>query len=309
MRIAVVGVGGTGGYFGGLLARAGRDVTFIARGATLEALRTHGLTVKSRVEGHFTVNVAATDNPGEVGPVDVVLFCVKAYDTTEAAITIRPLIGPNSIILSVQNGVDNEARIADVVGEGAVVGAVAGVSTQSEAPGVISVTQEPGGIRFGELAGGTSERTTSVLEVFQGAGFRAECRADMPVLLWDKFVFICGCSGVTTLTRRPVGSILQYQETTELYRGVMEETAAVGRAHGVALPDDCVENWMQRSAELNPQMYGSMYYDLAHSRRLEVGWLNGSVVRLGREAGVTTPLNLAVHAGLRPYEDGTPSVA
>lgn len=304
MRIAVVGAGGTGGYFGGLLARAGRDVTFIARGQTLAVLRTEGLTVKSQVEGPFTVAVNATDDPVEVGPVDLVLFCVKAYDTTEAAGTIRPLVGPDTIILSVQNGIDNEARIAEVVGDTAVIGGVAGVSAQAEAPGVIAVTQEPGGIRFGELAGGTSERTTALVDVLEGAGFRVECRADMPVLLWDKFVFICGCSGVTTLTRRPVRSILQYPETAELYQGVMEETAAVGKASGVALPDDCAEHWMQRSAEFNPQMYGSMYFDLQNGRRLEVGWLNGSVVRLGRKADVRTPLNFAVHGALKPYENG-----
>ncbi len=304
MRIAVVGVGGTGGYFGGLLARAGRDVTFIARGETLAALHNRGLTVKSQVEGPFTVAVNATDDPSEVGPVDFVLFCVKAYDTTEVAKMIRPLVGADTVILSVQNGIDNEERIAEVVGQGSIVGGVAGVSAHKEAPEVIAVTQEPGWIRFGELTGGTSERTELLLKALQGAGFGAELRLDIPVQLWTKFVFICAFSGVTSLVRRPIGSILQYPETAEFYRLVMEETAAVGRARGVAIPEDCVENWIRLSGELNPGAYGSMYYDLESGRRLEVESLNGCVVRFGQEVGLATPFNFAVHATLKPYEDG-----
>jgi len=304
MRLAVVGVGGTGGYFGGLLARAGREVTFIARGETLTVLRTRGLTVKSKVEGPFTVAVHATDTPSEVGPVDLVLFCVKAYDTTEVANMIRPLVGADTVILSVQNGIDNEERIAEVVGQGLVIGGVAGVSAQKEAPGVISVTQEPGWIRFGDLTGGTDARTERLLEVLQGAGFNTELRSDMPVHLWTKFVFICAFSGVTSLTQRPIGEILQYPETAEFYRLVMEETAAVGRAQGVAIPDDCVEGWIRMSGEINPGAYGSMYYDLASGRRLELDSLNGCVVRLGQEVGVATPFNFAVNAALKPYEDG-----
>lgn len=306
MRIAVIGAGGTGGYFGGLLARAGRDVTFIARGATLEALRTRGLTVHSAVEGAFTVEVDATNDATSVGHVDVILFCVKTYQTADAAAAIRPLIGPDTAILSIQNGVDNEERIADVVGPSAVLGAIAGLSARTEAPGVITVTQEPGGITFGELAGGESERTAAVADALHGAGFGVTVDANMPGLLWHKFVFICGLSGVSSVVRQPIGAILRYPETTSLYRGVMEETAAVARAEGIALPERSVDTWMERSAGLNPEMYGSMYFDLANGRPMEVASLNGTVVRRGRNAGVPTPLNLAVYGALRPYQDGAP---
>lgn len=306
MRFAVVGVGGTGGYFGGLLARAGQDVTFIARGQTLEVLQTRGLTVHSRVEGDFTIPVQATADPESLEEVDIVLFCVKAYDTTAAAIAIQPIVGPQTVIISVQNGVDNEERIAEVVGPGAVLGAIAGVSAHAEAPGVIRVTQEPGVITFGELHGGAADRLEAIQSAMDGAGFAARLQTDMPVQLWMKFVFICAFSGVTSLVRQPIGTILRYPETSALYRGVMEEAEAVGRARGVALPDDCVETWMARSQAFAPEAYGSMYHDLAAGRRMEVEWLNGSVVRLGREQGIGTPLNFAIDAALKPFANGAP---
>ena len=308
MRIAVVGVGGTGGYFGGLLARAGEDVTFIARGATLAALRANGLTVESQVEGTFTVPVQATDDPTTVGPVDLVLFCVKSYDTTTAAEQIRPLVGPETVILSVQNGVDNEERIAEVVGPAPVIGGIAGVSAHSAAPGVIVLDQEPGFLRFGELAGGTSPRTERLLHVFERAPFTAtllpDIEAESPSILFWR----CALSGVTSLVRLPVGPILRYPETTQLYRGVMEEVAAVGRARGVDLPDERVDEWFQATTEINPMVYGSMYHDLAASRRLEVKALNGTVVRFGQDHGIPTPLNFAILAALKPYAGGTPTV-
>jgi 2-dehydropantoate 2-reductase len=309
MRIAVVGVGGTGGYFGGLLARAGEVVTFIARGATLAALRADGLTVESRLEGTFTVPVHATDDATTVAPVDLVLFCVKSYDTTTAARQIRPLLGPETVILSVQNGVDNEERIAEVVGPTPVIGAIAGVSAHSQTPGVIVIDQEPGELRFGELTGGTSPRTERLLRVFQRAPFTATLHPDIRTQLWEKFVFICALSGVTSLVRLPIGPILRYPETTQLFRGVMAETAAVGRARGVGLPDERVEYWFQVSREINPAVYGSMYHDLAAGRRLEVEALNGTVVRFGHDLGIPTPLNFAIFAALKPYADGAPALA
>jgi 2-dehydropantoate 2-reductase len=309
MRIAVVGAGGTGGYFGGLLARAGEDVTFIARGATLAALRAGGLTVESRVEGTFTVPVHATDDPATVGPVDLVLFCVKAYDTTTAAEQIAPLVGPDTMILSVQNGIDNEERIAEAVGPAPVIGGIAGVSVHSRAPGVIAVDHEPGALRFGELAGGASQRTERLLRVFQRAPFIATLDPDIYTQLWEKFVFICALSGVTSLVRLPIGPILRHPETTQLFRGVMAETALVGRARGARLPDERVAEWFQEMAEINPMVYGSMYHDLAAGRRLEVEALNGTVVRFGHDLGIPTPLNFAIFAALKPYADGTPAMA
>src|SRR3712207_3604986 len=167
MRIGVVGAGGTGGYFGGLLARAGQDVTFIARGAQLEALRARGLTVESTLAGTFTVPVQATDDPGEVGPVDLILFCVKTYDTDNAAESIRPLIRPKTMLLSLQNGIDNEERIARATGHTSGIGAVAYIVSAIKSPGVVAHTAGPGRIIFGELSGDASERTQRLREVRQ----------------------------------------------------------------------------------------------------------------------------------------------
>jgi 2-dehydropantoate 2-reductase len=306
MRIAVVGAGGTGGFFGGLLARADEDVTFIARGAHLEAIRERGLTVKSRFVGDFTVKARATDDPAEVGPVDLVLFCVKAYDTESAATQMRPLVGPGTVVLPVQNGIDSAERIGRLVTSDAVIGGVAGASAVIEAPGVID---HRGGdrIHFGELAGGTSPRTERLLPVVRKAGIKAELRPDIRVALWEKFVRICGLSGLTALTRLPLGPVLGCPETRELFRGTLREVEAVGRAEGVALPPDTVDTSIAFYAGAPPDVRGSLYYDLAAGRRLEVDTLNGTVVRLGRERGVPTPLNFAIYAALKPYAAGAPT--
>jgi 2-dehydropantoate 2-reductase len=306
MRIAVVGAGGTGGFFGGLLARAGEDVAFIARGAHLGAIRERGLTVKSRFVGDFTVKAHATDDPAEVGPVDLVLFCVKAYDTETAAARMPPLVGPGTVVLPVQNGIDSAERIGRLVTPGAVIGGVAGVSAVIEAPGVID-HRAGGRIDFGELAGGTSPRTERLLPVLRNAGIQAELRPDIRVALWEKFVRICGLSGLTALTRLPLGPVLGCPETRELFRGTLREVEAVGRAEGVALPADTVETAMALFAGAPSDVRGSLYYDLAAGRRLEIDTLNGTAVRLGRERDVPTPLNFAIYAALKPYAGGAPA--
>jgi 2-dehydropantoate 2-reductase len=172
---------------------------------------------------------------------------------------------------------------------------------------VIVLDQEPGFLRFGELAGGTSPRTERLLHVFQRAPFTATLLPDIRVQMWEKFVFICALSGVTSLVRLPVGPILRYPETTKLYRGVMEEVATVGRARGVDLPDERVDEWFRASGEISPMVYGSMYHDLAAGRRLEVAALNGTVARFGQDRGIPTPLNFAILAALTPYADGAPA--
>ena len=307
MRIAVVGAGGTGGYFGGLLARAGHDVTFIARGANLEALRARGLTVESRLAGNFTLPVKATDNPGEVAPVDLVLFCVKTYDTEAAAESIRQLIQPDTMLLSLQNGIDNEERIARVTGHSSGLGAVAYIVSTIKAPGVIAQTAGPGSIVFGELGGGTSQRTERLYEVLQGAGIAAEIHLDVRVAIWQKFLFICAFSGVTAVTRLPIGTILADPVTHALFRGILEEVEAVARAGGIDLPADCVEQAMTQAAAVEPWASSSLYHDLAGGRRLELESLNGELVRRGGELGIETPLNFAIYAALRPYVAGAPA--
>jgi 2-dehydropantoate 2-reductase len=308
MRIAVVGVGGTGGYFGGLLARAGEDVTFIARGANLEALRVRGLTVESRLAGTFTLPVRATDDPSEVGPVDLTLFCVKTYDTETAAESIRPLIHPETMLLSLQNGIDNEERIARAAEHITGIGAVAYVVSAIKAPGVIAQTAGPGKIIVGELSGGASARTERLRDVLQGAGITTEIHPDIRVVLWQKFLFICAFSGVTAVTRLPIGTILADPVTHNLFQGTSEEVEAVARACRVNLPADCVAQAISQVTAVEPWGRGSLYHDLAEGRRLELESLNGEVVRRGREHGIETPLNFAIYAALRPYSDGTPAL-
>ena len=304
MRIAVVGAGGTGGYFGGLLARAGQDVTFIARGAHLEALRARGLTVESKLAGTFTVFVQATDAPSEVASVDLILFCVKTYDT--AAESIRPLIRPDTMLLSLQNGIDNEERIARVLGHSSQLGAVAYVVSAIKAPGVVAQTAGPGQIILGELSGGASARTERLRDVLQRAGITTEVHPDIRVVLWQKFLFICAFSGVTAVTRLPIGTILTDPVTRALFRGVAEEVEAVARADGIELPADSGEQALATAAAVEPWGHGSLYHDLAVGRRLELESLNGEVVRRGRKHGIETPLNFAIYAALRPYVDGSP---
>jgi 2-dehydropantoate 2-reductase len=306
MRIAVVGAGGTGGYFGGLLARAGDDVTFIARGAHLEALRARGLTLESSLAGTFTVPVQATDDPRGVGPVDLILFCVKTYDTDAAAASVRPLIQPETTLLSLQNGVDNEERIARLSGHPSGVGGVAYVVSAIKAPGLVAQTAGPGKIVLGELGGGESARTERLRDALQRAGIAAEVHPDIRAVLWQKFLFICAFSGVTALTRLPIGTVLADPATRALFRGTSEEVEAIARAIGIGLPDDCVEQALATASAVEPWGRGSLYGDLAGGRRLELEGLNGEVVRRGGELGIETPLNFAIYAALRPYVDGTP---
>ena len=306
MRVAIVGSGGTGGYFGGLLARAGEEVTFIARGAHLEALRLRGLTVKSRLAGEFTLPVRATDTPNEVGPVDLILFCVKTYDTDTAAQSIDPLIGAETMLLSLQNGVDNAERIAQIAGHNSGLGAVAYVVSAIEAPGVIAQTAGPGRIILGELAGGTSARVERLHSVLQRAEIAAEDHPDVRIAIWQKFLFICAFSGVTALTRVPIGSILADSVTHDLFRGTLEEAEAVARASGIELPEDSVEQALATAEAVEPWGRGSMYHDLANGLRLELEALNGEVVRRGDQHDIQTPLNFAIYAALKPYINGEP---
>ena len=307
MRIAVMGTGGTGGYFGGLLARAGEEVAFIARGAHLEAIGKNGLAIKSVLAGDFTISATATDNPADIGPVDFVLFCVKAYDNAAAAEQIRPLIGPETVVLSVQNGIDNEQQIGDVIGPDHVLGCVSYVSSTIQSPGVIAQTGGPGTLVLGEMQGGTSSRTEALQSTLQNSGITAELHQDIQVALWQKFIGICGVNGITALTRLPMGEIVACRETHNLMRGTMQEVEAVARAGGVNLPKGCVDQSMDFFSSMDRSVRGSMYYDLAGGRRLELEVLNGAVVRLGSEHGIPTPINFAIYAALKPYLNGTPS--
>jgi len=307
MRVTVMGTGGTGGYFGGLLARAGEDVTFVARGAHLDAIRKSGLTVRSRLIGSFTVPARATDDPGEAGPADLILFCVKAYDTERAAASLGSAVGADTVILPVQNGIDSAERIGRIVGRHHVIAGLAGVSSVIAAPGVIEHRAGPDLIQLGELDGQSSPRTSRIAETLGRAGMKTQIRTDIRVALWEKFVLICGLSGLTALTRLPIGAVLACPETRALLRQVMEETAAVGRTEAPALAAPIVDDLLKFFAAADPAIRGSLYYDLAAGRRLEIETLNGTVVRIGRERGIPTPANFAVYGSLKPYADGPPS--
>jgi 2-dehydropantoate 2-reductase len=307
MRIAVMGAGGQGGYFGGMLDRVGEDVTFIARGAHLEAMRNHGLTVKSRLAGDFTLPVKATDNPAEIGPVDLVMFCVKTYDTDSAAKQIKPIIGADTMVVSTQNGVDSEERIERVMGPGRFIACVNYVNSVIEKPGVIDV-RFAGMTSLGELDGNMTPRMERLTKTFERAGIKVELRSDIRAYLWEKFVAFCGFGSVEVLTRLPAGPIRACPETTDLWLGASKEVVEVARARGVPLSDGFLDQFLELVASLPSTHRASMYYDLRDGKRLELEALNGTVVRMGRELGVATPLNFAIYAALKPYADGAPAM-
>ena len=305
MRIAVVGAGGVGGYFGGRLAQAGEDVVFIARGATLDALRSRGLRVDS-ILGDFEVRPAqATDNPAQVGPVDVVLMAVKAWQVPEAAASIRPLIGPDTCVVPIQNGVDAPDQIAAAVGSGHAVGGMCGLVTQIVAPGHIRHSGSPGPapiIKCGELDNRPSPRLTALRDALMKMGIDAEVPPDIRVTMWWKLVAQATWSGMGSITRSPIGVWRSLPETRAMALQSMEEVAGVARVRGVALPADAVASGMRTLDSFPSESTSSMQRDMAAGRPSELEALVGAVVRMGREAGVPTPVQSAIYASLLPQE-------
>lgn len=301
MRFGVMAAGGVGGYFGGMLARAGEEVRFIARGAHLEAIQREGLRVEAVVpEGGFTVKgAAATDDPAEAGVCDVVLFCVKTVANPEAIPAIAPMMGPESVVISLQNGVDNEAQLAARYGRGRVMGGAAYIFTSVAGPGLVRQIGGPRRLVFGELGGGASARGERILAALKKAQINAELSGDIEAELWTKFIFICGVSGMTALTRSPLAGIMAYEGTRRMMREVMREVYDVGRARGVRLPPGADEDRYRFLGEQNPASKGSLCHDLEAGRRLEIDALCGAVSRLGREAGVPTPLNDFIYHTLK----------
>lgn len=299
MRIAVVGSGGIGGYYGGHLARAGEAVTFLARGEHLRAIQARGLAVKSP-HGDFTVEAPATDDPRAVGPVDLVLFSVKSYDTEAAAEAIRPLLGPETAVLTLQNGVDNEERLGRLLGTERILGGAAFIMSVIEAPGVIAHTFG-GRVVFGELDGSETPRARRILERFDAAGIRAELSPAIGRVLWEKYLLIAAVAGMTALSQRPIGEIRACPEARRMCRGILEELAALAKGSGVALDPDAVDRTLGAIDRLAPGMYSSLYHDLTHGKRLELEALHGHAVRLGERLRIPTPMTFAVYAALRPH--------
>ena len=294
MKIAVMGSGGVGGYFGARLARAGCDVAFIARGAHLAAMREHGLIVESELGDIHLPKVRVTDDPGTLEPVDLVLFSVKLWDTEAAAGSIAPLIGPDTGIVSFQNGVQKDDILRRVFGEKAVMGGVAYIATKIGRPGVIKHTGTMQRLVFGEYDGRRSARAEALLEACQRGSINAELSGDIRREIWEKFVFLVGLSGTTTTMRLPIGPIRANAQTRAFLLDIMQEVVAVGRSHGVALAADYAETRLAFCDGLPADMASSMHHDLEGGKPLELAWLSGGVVELGKAAGVPTPANRAV---------------
>lgn len=303
MRIAVVGAGGVGGYFGAKLARAGESVVVLARGAHLDAIRRDGLRVRSAVDGEFTAKVDAVDSFAGQPPVDVALFCVKSFDTRTAAEALSPALGPDTGVVSLQNGVDNEEILDEVLGRGRALGGAAFVFATIESPGLIAHTLL-GRIVFGELDGRVSPRAMRLRDALAAAGVPVEISADIRRVLWEKYLLISAQAGTTALARSPIGVIRETPETWRMYRRIVEELAAVARAAGVTLAEGVVDTIMKGAAGLAPTAYSSLHHDLVHGRRLELDALHGHAVRLGERLGVPTPTVFAVYAALKPHAAG-----
>jgi 2-dehydropantoate 2-reductase len=310
MRIAIVGAGGMGGFFGGVLARGKRDVTFIARGAHLEAMRSKGLRVKSEVFGDFAVPVQATDDPREVGPVDLVLFCVKTYDLEAAAEQARSLLGGDTLLIPVQNGIEVPDKLARILGKEHVLGGLTYVASSIESPGTVIQRSKTGELIFGELKGGKSPRTERVEKALREAGLDAALDADIRRKMWEKFIVICATGGVLALLRQPFGPVFASPEASQLLRETMKEVCAVARASRIDLPNETVDRVFEfLKKNLNPTAKSSMCQDLLAGRRLELEYLNGAAVRIGRELGVDTPINFVIYTALKPHVQGFSSAS
>lgn len=295
MKISVMGSGGVGGFYGGRLAHAGCDVTFVARGAHLEAMRENGLLIENEAQGDIHLpKVNVTDDPATIGPVDLVIIAVKLWDTEAAARAIRPIVGPRTAVLSIQNGVIKDEILRREFGEAAVMGGVAYVGTRIARPGVIRQTGTLQRLVFGEYDGRRSTRAEALLEALLRAGIQAELSTDIRRTLWEKYVFLVGLSGTTATMRVPIGPIRSNPQTRAFLLDMLEETVAVGRAHGVALPENYAEDRLAFADGVAADMTSSMHHDLERGNPLEVEWLSGGVVRLGRQVGVPTPVNRAV---------------
>jgi 2-dehydropantoate 2-reductase len=299
MRVAVFGAGAVGSYLGSRFAAAGADVHFIARGAHLDALRERGLTLVTP-DGITTSEVAATDDPAAIGPVDLVLFCVKSYDTDAAAEQLPTLLRAGTAVLSIQNGIDNEAKIAARAGEGHVMSAATYILAAIESPGV--VRSGPARLVVGELAGGPpSDRVLAVVELANAGGITAVAAPDIRVAKWEKYVLLVAFSAVTAATQLTVGDVRASDAASRMLREVMREAWSVGRAVGVPLTDDLVDRQHALVLAQNDNEATSLRHDLLTGHRMELEALQGTLIRLGRETGVPTPWTDAAYAILQPW--------
>ena len=303
MKIAVMGAGGVGGYFGGRLALAGQEVSFVARGKHLEAMKAKGLTLKSPL-GDATIKVRAAEDPADLGDAEIVLFAVKLWDTESAAERIRPLVEKGGIVIPFQNCVESIERVGKVLGPGRVMGGAAYVAGRIAEPGVIVQTGQMARLRFGPVLPAHKKPAEAFLAACKEAKIDCELTDDIVRVLWEKFVLLVAVSATTTVTRRNVGTVRADPDLKWLLEACMRETWALGRKKGVKLADDLVEQTLKFVEGLPAEMRASMAADLEAGGKLEAPWLSGAVARMSREAGLEAPANRAVFAALKPYLNG-----
>ena len=306
MRIAIIGAGAVGGYYGALLSQAGADVSFVARGAHRDAIRANGLRIIG-VQGDFTVKVAAEDDPSRIGPVDVVMLAVKTYDNTSAFPLLMPLLGPDTCVLTLQNGVDSANDLASVVGQSRVLAGPTYIATAIEAPGVIRQTGSHRRIVFGEVfdpPATITPRVQDLADLMCAADIHAEPVADARIPLWEKFIYLAPFAAFTGAARKPIGAIWEDAEARETFMAAVAEVEQVARATGIAVAADVRDRVATYTDSIPGSTRSSMLIDLQAGKRIEVESLPGSVVRRGREVGVETPIMRGLYAVLRTWANG-----
>jgi 2-dehydropantoate 2-reductase len=304
MRIAVMAAGAVGGYFGGRLAAAGHDVGFVARGAQLEAIRNNGLKIESPLGNLHLAKVRATSDPKEIGPVDIVLFAVKLWDTEIAAETAKPLLGAQTRVITFQNGVDSVERLAPILGADTVVGGSAYIASVIGSPGVISHTSQFAKMVCGRIDAQPDAQLDAFVAAAKEAGIDIKQSDSINRERWEKFVFLVALSGATGALRAPLGPILADPDTRAFFQNLMAEVIALAAAKGVALAPDFLDSRMRFADSAPPGMKASLLHDLERGNRIELDWLAGKVVALGRELGLPTPANAAVYAALKLHRMG-----
>ena len=306
MRIAIMGAGGVGGCLGGLLGKAGNDVWLIVRGEHLEAIRANGLKLV-RPDTEFVVQVNATDNPAEVGPVDLVLFTVKTYQNRHVITTLKPLMGHETSVITLQNGVESHEQLGAVLGPSNILPGAYWASSHILSPGVIG-EDVPAQISFGEIDDTDSLRSPDIRKVFRDAGIETEISLDPLRVLWEKFIVLSALAGITSAAQTRPKELLKYPDARTMFCTAMEESLAVGLAKGINLPDNLVQDSLKYVDNL-PDFQNSMHGDYEAGRATELEALSGAVIRLGKQIGVKTPVHELLYSVLLPHKDGFPAVA
>jgi 2-dehydropantoate 2-reductase len=309
MRFAILGSGAVGGYYGARLARAGHEVAFVARGAHLDAIRGRGLEIRSPLGG-FTVRAPAHDDPRDIGPVEVVIVAVKTYDNETALPLLRPMLGAQTAVLTLQNGVDSASDVAAVAGEACTLAGTTYVATEIEAPGIIVQTGIHRRVVFGEAFGALprlSERVQTIQQALASADIQADAVPDGRVPVWEKFIFLAALAGFTGAVRLPIGPVWADPVTRAQFLEGCREIERVARAEGITVAPDVVDRIPRYVEGIPGSMRSSLLIDLSQGKRIEVEALQGSVVRRGARAGVPTPILATLYSVLRPHAAGLPA--